>query len=127
MTTYTCIHCNKESEIRKYQQKNKYCSNKCQAEYQANLKLEKWLRTGVIDAKISPTWLKRYILEKQGHSCDICKITEWNGKVIVFELEHKDGNSENNAEDNLCCLCPNCHSQTMSYKGRNMGNGRHLR
>ena len=48
-------------------------------------------------------------------------------KKIVFELEHKDGNSENNQPENLCLICPNCHSQTDTYKNRNKGNGRFKR
>jgi hypothetical protein len=43
------------------------------------------------------------------------------------ELEHKDGNSENNDPENLEWICPNCHSQTDTYKGKNFGNGRHKR
>lgn len=50
-----------------------------------------------------------------------------NGKDIVLELEHKDGNSQNNSKENVCLICPNCHSQTPTYKGKNKGNGRHSR
>jgi predicted HNH restriction endonuclease len=45
----------------------------------------------------------------------------------VLELEHKDGNGENNDLKNICLLCPNCHSQTATYKNKNKGNGRHYR
>ena len=62
--------------------------------------------------------LKRYVISLFGYSCSICGITEWNGKDIVLDLEHKDGNSENNEISNLCLLCPNCHSQTPTFKGR---------
>jgi 5-methylcytosine-specific restriction endonuclease McrA len=44
-----------------------------------------------------------------------------------MELEHIDGNSENNSLDNLSIICPNCHSQTPTYKGANKGKGRHYR
>jgi 5-methylcytosine-specific restriction endonuclease McrA len=44
-----------------------------------------------------------------------------------LQLEHKDGNSENNKPENLCLLCPNCHSQTPTYGAKNKGNGRHYR
>ena len=44
-----------------------------------------------------------------------------------MELEHNDGNSQNNSLDNLSLICPNCHSQTPTYKGANKGNGRHYR
>jgi Zn finger protein HypA/HybF involved in hydrogenase expression len=71
--------------------------------------------------------IKRYILEQQKHKCAKCNIDSWNNNPIILELEHKDGNSENNNLDNLECLCPNCHSQTPTYKNRNQGNGRHAR
>ena len=41
-----------------------------------------------------------------------------------LELEHIDGNAYNNSESNLSLLCPNCHSQTPTYKAKNKGNGR---
>ena len=47
--------------------------------------------------------------------------------TVPIELEHIDGNSENNQLDNLKLLCPNCHSLTPTYKGLNKGNGRHIR
>ena len=46
---------------------------------------------------------------------------------IVLELEHIDGNSDNNDLKNVCLICPNCHSQTDTYKGKNVGQGRHYR
>ena len=44
-----------------------------------------------------------------------------------MELDHIDGNRTNHKLENLRMLCPNCHSQTSTYKGRNKGNGRHSR
>ena len=37
----------------------------------------------------------------------------------MLELEHKDGNNKNNSRENLEALCPNCHSQTEFWRGRN--------
>jgi Zn finger protein HypA/HybF involved in hydrogenase expression len=71
--------------------------------------------------------LKRFLLKNHGEKCWSCGITEWNDKPIGFELEHIDGNSENNELNNLSILCPNCHSQTDTYKNKNKGNGRHSR
>ncbi len=71
--------------------------------------------------------IKRYVLEKFNGKCSTCKINTWNRKSIVLELEHIDGDYTNNSEDNLCVLCPNCHSQTPTYKGANVGKGRHCR
>ena len=38
---------------------------------------------------------------------------------LSLELEHKDGNTLNNNRDNLEGLCPNCHSLTLTWRGRN--------
>ena len=62
---------------------------------------------------------KRRVLEEQEHKCNHCGISEWNGNAIVLELEHKDGNTTNNDRSNLECICPNCHSQTKTWRGRN--------
>lgn len=64
------------------------------------------------------------MLKTFGIQCFVCKNKEWMGKPITIEVDHTDGNSENNSLDNLKLLCPNCHSQTPTYKTGNWGNGR---
>lgn len=51
--------------------------------------------------------------------CNNCGGTHWMGQDIPLELEHKDGNHHNNSLDNLELLCPNCHAQTSTYRGKN--------
>lgn len=51
--------------------------------------------------------------------CEICKIIEWNNKELIFELDHINGINTDNRIDNLRILCPNCHSQTTTYSGKN--------
>ena len=60
----------------------------------------------------------------RGNCCEQCGINEWNGKQLSFELDHKDGNNYNNSLDNLRFLCPNCHSQTETFRGRNINTGK---
>lgn len=56
------------------------------------------------------------------YRCNICKNTgEWLDKEITLHLDHIDGDSKNNEIANLRFLCPNCHSQTETYGGRNIG------
>jgi 5-methylcytosine-specific restriction endonuclease McrA len=54
------------------------------------------------------------------NKCNICGLHDyWNGKPIVLHLHHIDGNRKNNDINNLEMLCPNCHSQTVTYGGKN--------
>lgn len=54
--------------------------------------------------------------------CQSCGITtEWYGNQLHFEIHHIDGVRENNNLNNLSLLCPNCHSQTDNYGGKNKG------
>ncbi len=53
------------------------------------------------------------------HQCEVCGITEWNGKPVPIELDHIDGNHFNNNFDNLRIICPNCHAQTDTNSGKN--------
>lgn len=65
---------------------------------------------------------KKRIITELGNICSVCNLdSTWNGKNINMELDHIDGNSENNDRTNLRLICPNCHSQTETYRGRNVG------
>ena len=54
------------------------------------------------------------------HKCENCGISEWNGKAISLELDHVSGVRSDNSLENLKLLCPNCHSQTHTFRGRNI-------
>jgi hypothetical protein len=62
---------------------------------------------------------RRRVFEEQNYCCNKCGISEWQGFKIPLELEHKDGNNKNNVRTNLEGLCPNCHSITDTWRGRN--------
>ena len=49
------------------------------------------------------------------YACCVCSVSTWEGKPLTLHLHHRDGNNMNNRLDNLCLLCPNCHSQTETY------------
>lgn len=104
--------------------KSTYCNRKCHRDHDHQTRVKAWLNE---NALIGKGTLKRYLKGTFGDKCSKCGVSEWNDAALVFELEHKDGNSENNRPDNVCLLCPNCHSQTSTFKGKNKGNGRHSR
>ena len=69
--------------------------------------------------------LKQRLIEENYKlpKCEHCGVgEEWNGLPLVLELDHIDGNSDNNKLDNLRILCPNCHSQTPTFRGRKLKN-----
>lgn len=64
----------------------------------------------------------RQRLLKEGlktHRCEQCGLTEWLGRPIALELHHVNGRRDDHRLINLQLLCPNCHAQTSSYRGKN--------
>jgi len=57
------------------------------------------------------------MLQDKCASCGIGCV--WNGKPITLQLDHINGDRDDNRIDNLRVLCPNCHSQTKTFGGRN--------
>jgi hypothetical protein len=60
--------------------------------------------------------------------CSECgQLPEWNGKPLVLQVDHINGDPTDNRPENLRFLCPNCHTQTDTFAGRKcgraMGNG----
>lgn len=61
------------------------------------------------------------ILREQNHRCAMCDIDQtWNGQPITFDLDHVNGKRQDESRKNLRLICPNCHSQTPTFKGRNI-------
>lgn len=68
--------------------------------------------------------IKKILKEiKVDQSCSECGISEWRGKTIPLELDHANGDSKDNRIENLRLLCPNCHSLTDTWRGRNKNTG----
>lgn len=65
---------------------------------------------------VKKEYIKRYLKGKP--ICEICKIRNWQGNILTFQLHHKDGDMYNHHKYNLQLLCPNCHSQTVNYRGK---------
>jgi 5-methylcytosine-specific restriction endonuclease McrA len=51
--------------------------------------------------------------------CAVCGLHEWQDRPIVLHLDHINGDRTDHRLENLRFLCPNCHSQTDTYCGRN--------
>ena len=65
--------------------------------------------------------LKRRLLNAglKQNRCEVCGIEEWLGAPLSMALHHVNGDGSDNRLENLQMLCPNCHSQTANFAGRN--------
>lgn len=104
-----------------------FCNSKCYVEYRVNSKYQDYLENqedycGNINAM---RFTKLHILKEQYSVCSICgNPDEWNGKKLVFILDHIDGDASNNLRENLRLVCPNCDSQLDTYKSKNKNSAR---
>jgi 5-methylcytosine-specific restriction endonuclease McrA len=66
--------------------------------------------------------IKRRLLESGAlkDECSICGIREWQGKPLSLQIDHINGERLDYRLENLRILCPNCHSQTETFGGRNL-------
>lgn len=67
--------------------------------------------------------IKKHLIKDRGRICESCSNTEWMKNPIPLEIHHIDGDRTNNDYDNLQLVCPNCHSLTSNYRGRNVKKG----
>jgi len=101
----------------------KFCSAECQVEHKYQKMIGEWI-SGLRDVPGRYS-LRRFLTEKQNDECSMCGIgPTWNEQSLVFETDHIDGDHTNNRPENLRLLCPNCHSQTPTFKAKNKGRGR---
>jgi len=113
-----CLNCDAAlGERFRAKKPKKFCNNnRCQHEYN---------RKRAIDMGIAGSGsTKRHLIETRGYKCEKCGIDKWNDKHISLELDHIDGNFNDNSLNNVRLLCPNCHSQTETFKSKNIGKGR---
>jgi len=94
----------------------KYCSRACSNRARTGIKYDgTWSASKVV----SHPKLKEAVRQRDGDKCQMCGIPPvWQGKRLVLQLDHIDGDRRNRAFGNFRLLCPNCHSQTETFGAR---------
>lgn len=109
--------CIKENiDFSHFKRKSIKLQNKTQPENDINKFLIKGSNPGIKNLK--RRLYKEKLLEEKCYECGLGN--NWNGKSITLQLEHIDGDHHNNELSNLKILCPNCHSQTSTFCGKNI-------
>lgn len=121
---YVCLNCNKDIPFKGYTQYHKYCNNQCQQSHRAKLAYEKHKQNFFEGKCKSRPRIRQILAEIRGYKCEVCGLSEWQGKEIVLQVDHINGDPYNDSPENLRLICPNCHSQTNTFAGANRGNGR---
>jgi endogenous inhibitor of DNA gyrase (YacG/DUF329 family) len=115
ITVHHCEQCGIEIDHNNHT-KNRFCSVLCSGQYQ-------WEKVSVpkIEEGLGGNY-KRYLKETRGDNCALCgQSNVWNNKPLTLQLDHIDGDSDNNSLDNLRLVCPNCHTQTETFGNAGKG------
>ena len=80
------------------------------------------LKGEIVGKEVHGDRMKKYLLKNnyKEYVCEMCGLAEWLGKPIPLQLHHEDGNHKNNLLENLKLYCPNCHSMTDTFAGKNI-------
>lgn len=78
------------------------------------------------NSKVSRSAVRNLIIKNQllDYKCNACGIHEWNGQSLSLQLDHINGENNDHRLENLRFLCPNCHSQTPTFCGKNVNTGK---
>ena len=127
-----CLRCGKPLLPEQVWSKGKYCSSDCHNQQKRENRVNQWLETGLIRPSLGKSGqignmvsIRSFLLLEQEGKCSICRREfMWENKPLVPVLDHIDGVAIHNGRENLRMICPNCDSQSPTYKGRNLGKGR---
>lgn len=91
--------------------------------YASNYKLYEDDDIFIINSPADPATIRdRYTKIHPKEKCQICNLgTVWNGSYLCLQIDHINGINKDNRLENLRWICPNCHSQTSTFTGRNIG------
>ena len=104
----------------------KYCSYRCSHAHRNLSRQQAFIAQGGTYGFVGPHFLARVLRSVYGDRCASCGWSEQNpttGRVPV-EVDHIDGDWQNNFITNLTLLCPSCHALTPTFRGLNRGRGR---
>lgn len=69
---------------------------------------------------------RKRVIEEQNNKCNRCGNDTWMGRPLTLEVDHINGDRKDHSRENLEGLCPNCHSLTPTWKGKNRRTPNHL-
>lgn len=107
--------------------KNKFCTNLCSSSYRHNEAYNDFLNNNdkYCNGGYTPKSFKDIFLNEQNNKCHICNIDpKWMNRDLVFVIDHIDGDASNNKRENIRMICPNCDSQTETFKSKNKNSKR---
>jgi hypothetical protein len=118
--TKICKHCN--TTFTSKQCKQSFCSTLCSNLYKTK-ETQKKLDYIQNFAGYGINTIKKYLISRKKHKCEICGTEVWNGKPVPLVMDHIDGNSDNWDVTNLRLVCRNCDGQLDTFCGKNKGYG----
>lgn len=100
----------------------------CTIDHFSNIKSKAYQKYELVDvlienssysksSRLKDRLIRANLLSNQCSACNLKGI--WNGLPIVLQLDHINGINNDNRLENLRILCPNCHSQTNTFAGKN--------
>ena len=119
----TCIICGNRAS----RGAGKYCGSICAGKHKSKTTFQKNKEMFFAGKRTHRRWIYEILKERDGNKCSECGITEWRNKPLRFWVDHIDGDASNDKPENFRLVCLNCDSQSPTFGGKNLGNGRKSR
>jgi hypothetical protein len=103
-----------------------FCSFRCMHAHRYTTRARTFVLNGGVYGHVPGQFLARVLRGLYGERCVECGWAERHQKTgkVPVEVEHIDGDWQNNRLENLTLLCPNCHALTLTFRALNRGHGR---